>query len=393
MTKISIKAIMAQPNYLLCITTSGDVYPVNDPKMMDWIMNQALPVFTKNPDSILELNPDKIEKSVLTDAEGNVITISDSCITKGDDSYQLNASSLIKFINYADKNHYLQGMNTLVDRIIKVLDKKDASSGSIKDLLLFLEKNELPITIDGNILAFKVFTHSDSNGYFKDCHTNLIRQTIGDVVQMDKSKIDLNREKHCSYGLHVCSAAYIPHFYSSLRTLCLVKVRPEDICAVPTDTNAKVRCCRYQILGVIPSSEVQSVLEHNLESAPFFSRLLTLAINEQFTGVNHVVSLLAPKITSLTQISTVCESTFNCTHKKLDVEIESLVENESCNQYLELHEVLNAIKLITEIPEVIQDKKLLKKIKKLRKYYTWKNLGANDAIRLRITRAWKKYDI
>lgn len=114
------------------------------------------------------------------------------------------------------------------------------------ELFEFLEKCNLPITADGCFIAHKLVT-SD----YKDIYTKQIDNSVGKVVEMDRSKVDGDRRNLCSTGLHFCSQEYLPHYGNSAgtRTL-LVKINPADVVSIPLDYNkAKGRCARYQVVG------------------------------------------------------------------------------------------------------------------------------------------------
>lgn len=114
------------------------------------------------------------------------------------------------------------------------------------ELFEFLEKCNLPITSDGCFIAYKLVTED-----YKDIYTKTIDNSIGKVVEMDRSKVDGDRRNLCSTGLHFCSQEYLPHYGTGpgTRTL-LVKINPADVVSIPLDYNkAKGRCARYQVVG------------------------------------------------------------------------------------------------------------------------------------------------
>lgn len=158
--------------------------------------------------------------------------------------------------------------NALVDRIIDMREQgfdpqpmirflfnieKNPSEESKKDLYGFLETNRLPITSDGCFLAYKKVTAD-----FKDCHTRTIDNHPGRIVEMPREKVDANRNRTCSSGLHVCSGGYLNHFHGA-HTM-LIKVHPRDVVSVPTDyKNSKMRCCRYEVLKELSNEDVEKV--------------------------------------------------------------------------------------------------------------------------------------
>lgn len=123
---------------------------------------------------------------------------------------------------------------------------QNPSSASRNELYLWLEKCELPITPDGDFLAYKRVRDS-----YRDIHSNTMDNSVGKVVSMDRLDVDDDRNQTCSAGLHFCSADYLPHFGSSSgNRVVLVKVNPADVVSIPSDyDNAKGRTWRYQVVA------------------------------------------------------------------------------------------------------------------------------------------------
>ena len=120
------------------------------------------------------------------------------------------------------------------------------SKRAVDELYDFLEVGELPITEDGHFLAFK----NVRPDYF-DIHTgNTHRNMIGDKPSMQRNRVDDNRERTCSDGLHFCSIAYLPHFsYEEGGHTMIVKVNPRDVVSIPADyNNTKGRACLYEVV-------------------------------------------------------------------------------------------------------------------------------------------------
>ena len=150
--------------------------------------------------------------------------------------------------------------NSLTDRILRMLDEgfniaplvafleklmKNPSFRVVTNLYDFLEVGGIPITEDGDFLAYKAI-RSD----WKDIHSGTIDNSIGRVVEIPRNKVDEDASRTCSYGLHVCSWNYLPHFAHADGRVVIVKVNPADVVAIPADYNAtKMRTCRYEVLS------------------------------------------------------------------------------------------------------------------------------------------------
>ena len=124
--------------------------------------------------------------------------------------------------------------------------RKNPSDRAINHLYQFLEKNDHPITDNGNFIAYKKVRED-----FKDVHSGTFDNSVGKVVEMARSMVNEDPEQTCSYGLHVANFSYARDFYSGGKML-EVEVNPADVVAIPVDYNqSKMRVCKYKVLGVI----------------------------------------------------------------------------------------------------------------------------------------------
>jgi len=151
--------------------------------------------------------------------------------------------------------------NSLTKRILKFMQNElpvqplvkflgnllnNPSRRAVDELYDFLEVGELPITEDGCFLAFK-----NVKSDYKDIHSGTFDNSVGKVCEMLRNKVDEDKDRTCSYGLHFCSIKYLPHFRDSNggKTM-IVKINPADVVAIPADyNNTKGRCCRYEVVA------------------------------------------------------------------------------------------------------------------------------------------------
>lgn len=111
----------------------------------------------------------------------------------------------------------------------------------------FLEKGKMPITEDGCFLAYKAV-----RGDYLDIHSGSMDNSVGKVLEIARRKVDPDQDRTCSYGLHVCSFEYLPHFAQPAGQghVMVCKVNPKDVVAIPRDYNdSKMRVCRYEVVG------------------------------------------------------------------------------------------------------------------------------------------------
>jgi len=122
---------------------------------------------------------------------------------------------------------------------------KNPSKRSVDELYGFLEKNNLPITPDGYFLAYKKVRRD-----FLDIHSGTMNNAPGTIVEMERYKVDDNKDQTCSTGLHFCGMSYLSHFGSNGDRTVIVKIDPADVVSIPSDYDgAKGRACRYEVIG------------------------------------------------------------------------------------------------------------------------------------------------
>ena len=123
--------------------------------------------------------------------------------------------------------------------------KNNPSFNSRQMLFKFLEHNGHPITTEGNFIAYRAVRND-----FLDKHTGKMDNSVGNIVEIDRSKVDDNPNNVCSHGLHVATMSYAQSFGTGDDRLLDVEVDPSDVVAVPTDYNGtKMRVCRFKVVA------------------------------------------------------------------------------------------------------------------------------------------------
>ena len=154
-----------------------------------------------------------------------------------------------------------------IEPLVKFMENllDNPSKRSVDELYGFLEKNNLPITPDGHFLAYKRVRDD-----YKDCHSGTMDNSVGQIVSMPRNKVDDDKDRTCSTGLHFCSEGYLKHF-GGQRTV-IVKINPRDVVSIPSDyDNTKGRACRYEVIGEIgntnePTDEFTKPVQSNANS-------------------------------------------------------------------------------------------------------------------------------
>jgi hypothetical protein len=163
--------------------------------------------------------------------------------------------------------------NSLTDRILTMMREgfditplvnflenlmQNPSKRAVDELYGFLEHGKMPITPDGHFLAYKRVRDD-----YKSVHDGKTDNSVGNVVEMPRNKVDDNKDVTCSYGLHFCSHGYLKSFSGA--KVVVLKVNPRDVVSIPTDyNNTKGRACRYEVVGELTSEQVDLALSNGV---------------------------------------------------------------------------------------------------------------------------------
>lgn len=176
-------------------------------------------------------------KVVLNYGRGHVSIQGDKLFWKGEPFAGVLATRMIAML---EEGFSIEPMVNFMENLMA-----NPSKRAVTELYGFLEKNNLPLTPDGHFLAYKKVRRD-----FKDIHSGTMDNSPGRVVEMERNKVDDNKDVTCSTGLHFCGLSYLPHFGGSDSRVVIVKINPRDVVSIPSDYNdAKGRACRYEVIG------------------------------------------------------------------------------------------------------------------------------------------------
>lgn len=177
------------------------------------------------------------KKVVLNYGQGNVSIQGEKLFWKSEELHGALATRMVAMLQEGfDITPFVLFMENLF---------QNPSKRAVTELYGFLEKNNLPITPDGHFLAYKKVRND-----FLDIHSGTMDNSVGKIVEMERNKVDDNKDVTCSTGLHFCSEKYLPNFGSGDSRTVIVKLNPRDIVSIPSDYNdSKGRACRYEVIG------------------------------------------------------------------------------------------------------------------------------------------------
>ena len=147
----------------------------------------------------------------------------------------------------ADKIAELQSDGLPIDGMVEFIKRiyNQMSMRTRTELLSFIDRNGLVIDSEGCFLAYKAVRNN-----YLDKYSGTIDNSPGQVVQMDRSKVDDNYQRGCSKGLHCGALAYISWYGGGDDRIVIVKVDPADVVSVPSDSSCqKIRTCKYTVVG------------------------------------------------------------------------------------------------------------------------------------------------
>ena len=125
------------------------------------------------------------------------------------------------------------------------------SRRAVNELYAFLEHKSMPITPEGNFVAYKGVTCD-----FKDFHTGKFDNSVGETLSMTRNGVCDDANIGCSYGFHAGSYEYAKGYASNGGHLLRVEIDPTDVVSVPLDCDCqKLRTAKYKVIAIHESIE------------------------------------------------------------------------------------------------------------------------------------------
>ena len=141
--------------------------------------------------------------------------------------------------------------------LVRFLDKlmENPSSRATNELYAFLEHKNMPLTPDGNFLAYKGVNHD-----FTDKWSGKFDNSVGQTLSMVRNTVCDDANIGCSSGFHAGSYDYAKGYASGGGILLIVEINPADVVSVPHDCECqKLRTSKYKVVGVMESIETPAL--------------------------------------------------------------------------------------------------------------------------------------
>lgn len=200
------------------------------------------------------------QKVILEYGNGNIAIQGDKLFWKGEEFHSTLSDRIIQMFQ---DGFSVEPMVNFMENLMQ-----NPSKRAVTELYGFLEKGQLPITPDGCFLAFKK-VRAD----YKDIHSGKFDNSVGKVVEMERNRVDDDKDRTCSTGLHFCSQKYLNCFGGHDSRTMILKINPRDVVSIPSDYgDTKGRCCRYEVigeLGVDPAEAFTAPVQDNANGSEF----------------------------------------------------------------------------------------------------------------------------
>ena len=222
------------------------------------------PAFTEIVDGLGTLSAKEIRELLDTNRRiskqlkqyGNVSVGDDGVTYKGEPVHGLLADRMLQMLE--------QGLDIRPWAMFIENLQNNPAKHAVDELFLWLERGRMPITERGNFLAYKK-VQDDYCSYHPAPGGVPFRNDIGTYVSMPRNKVDDDRQRTCSQGLHFCSWDYLPSYMGSSGKVVIVEINPAHVVSIPSDyNNAKGRAEGYMIVGEIPQEECEHAFPNTL---------------------------------------------------------------------------------------------------------------------------------
>lgn len=181
-------------------------------------------------------------KAIAKFSEGHVTLDGKKVYWDGNDITQHSIASRLLKLAIAGDIEKVGRMAKFMDKVYQNPSAALVQSGRIFE---FMAYSDIEIDEDGDILVYK-----SVRGNYMDKHSGTISNKPGTLVRMSRSFVNDNNSQLCSYGLHVCSLAYLRQCFGNLgQRVVRCKLNPKDIVSITNDYgSSKIRCCEYLVL-------------------------------------------------------------------------------------------------------------------------------------------------
>ena len=140
---------------------------------------------------------------------------------------------------------------------------ENPSRRATDELYSFLEHKNMPLTPDGNFLAYK-----GVNNDFTDFYSRKFDNSVGQTLSMTRNTVCDDANQGCSAGFHAGSYEYAKGYAHNGGNLMIVEIDPSDVVSVPHDCDCqKLRTASYKVVGVYSRALEEPVVDEYFEGS------------------------------------------------------------------------------------------------------------------------------
>jgi len=205
-------------------------------------MNRANPAFRNAIEALESENAEQLEamfdtpKAVTQYVDGNIeVTSAGEVKYKGSEVHNHVVGRILSFMS--------EGLP--YKPLVKFLEKlmENPSRRATEELYGFLEHKQMPLTPDGNFLAYKGIRED-----YTDWYSGKFSNKVGETLEMPRNGVCDEADIGCSSGFHAGSLEYAEG-YGNGGHLMVVEINPKDVVSVPNDCNCqKLRTAKYKVV-------------------------------------------------------------------------------------------------------------------------------------------------
>lgn len=132
-----------------------------------------------------------------------------------------------------------------------------------RDLFQWVKSQNMPISLTGHIMGFKVVR---ADGW--DIYTGrTFHHHVGAYISMPREQVDDDIRRTCSSGAHFCGESYISSYGSAHREtdrIMVLAICPSEIVCFPADyaSCGKGRAHAYSVVGEMSREQVETYFEN-----------------------------------------------------------------------------------------------------------------------------------
>ena len=204
-------------------------------------MNGDNPSFRAATDALQAEDYERVEqlfdtsKAVADYSEGNISVKDGLVYYKGEGVHNYCVDKILHFM--------AEGLP--FKPLVRFFDKlmSNPSRRAVNELYSFLEHKAMPLTPDGNFLAYKAVKDD-----YTDWYSGTFNNKVGETLEMVRNNVCDDAQVGCSHGFHAGSLDYAESFGSGGH-LMVVEIDPQDVVSVPNDCDCqKLRTCKYKVV-------------------------------------------------------------------------------------------------------------------------------------------------